>query len=319
MQYKDYYQILGVERSASAKDIKSAYRKLTKKYHPDINPANEDKFKDLNEAYEVLGDADKRQRYDALGANWKHGAGFNPSDFSGFGGFGGPGGASVNMEDLFGGGFAGGASVGGSGFSDFFDTLFGGATMGGGPQRRQHRAQARRPQTATPKAKPTVIPIQVALETIAKGGEQSIQLKHQIKPLTVSIPKGIAEGKKIRLSKQGPPGPDGRPGDVLLEVQYERHGHFTPYKAHDLIVEVPISVTQLVLGGEVTVPTLLNGEGALSVPAGSQPDRKLRLKGQGLPTDKGMGDLYVQLKATLPDPVTEEQRSLFEQLQALGV
>jgi curved DNA-binding protein len=336
VQYKDYYQILGVSRDASEKEIKSAYRKLARKYHPDVDPASADKFKEINEAYEVLGDADKRKRYDSLGANWRHGSGFTPPP--GFEGY------NVNMDDLgsifrdfgFGGAGAGGAG----GFSDFFDLLFGqmGARGAGPGARTQQRfgpgygpagpdsyyeyyepsgGGGRGPAPTTTPSLDVEQPLPLDLEEVAKGVTREVRVAHSGKSLTVVIPKGVKPNNKIRVSGEGKPGPGGRRGDLFLIVQYRQHPLYE-VDGQNLIYEAPVAVPDLVLGTEVNIPTL-QGNVVLSLKPGTQPGRLLRLKGQGLPSKDGKttGDLLVRPKARIPDHPTEQELALYRQLKAL--
>ena len=307
LQYKDYYKILGVPRTASAKDIKAAYRKLARQYHPDINPGAEEKFKDINEAYEALGDADKRKRYDNLGSSWRDGARFEPPPgYEGMGGFG-PG-----MQDQ---GFGG--------FSDFFDVLFGqmgGMEMGStgnrfrpGRAAQQRYARARSARSAAGRAAPTpdepAQTLELTLEEVARGAEKTVRLASTGKTVTVTIPKGVAAGAKIRLAGEGP----GR-SDAYLTLAYRPHARFEVDGAH-LTLEQAVPVPDLVLGGELAIE-LLNGDRVtLTLPPGAQSGQLLRLKGQGLPAKAGPGDLRVRLKAAIPKSLSPEARAHYEALQ----
>ena len=281
MQYKDYYKILGVPRTASADEIKRAYRKLAAKYHPDKNKAKgaEEKFKEANEANEVLSDPAKRKRYDTLGPNWQGGQSFSPPP-----GFGGGGRAS---------------SFGGSGdFSDFFSSLFGGAEGGFGGGRGFHQQ--------APEDSRDVLTI--TLEEAFHGGSRTLQLSTG-RTLDVKIPKGIAEGKSIRLAKQGRFG-----GDLLLEMRYAPHPRFT-VQGRDVSCAVNIAPWESALGGEVSVPTLA-GEVSLRLPAGTQGGKKMRLKGRGLPAAGAgeAGDQFVQFQMVTPPAASEAERELYAQL-----
>lgn len=287
MDYKDYYKILGVSRSASADDIKKAYRRLAREYHPDKNKAKgaEDRFKEVNEAHEVLSDAEKRKAYDALGANWKAGAGFTPPPGWNAGGFGG--------------GFRGARAGGQAGFSDFFSSLFGGASGAGGgfafedepePRARSHAPRAR---------------IEITLEDSFNGGSRQVSLADG-RTLNVRIPKGITEGQTIRLAEQGPRG-----GDLLLEVGFAAHPHFK-VEGRNVEVTVNLSPWEAALGARVPVPTL-GGTVELSIPAGAQSGKKLRLKGRGLPGSTP-GDQTVVLRIVNPPLQDDADRAAFEVL-----
>lgn len=329
MNFKDYYAVLGVPKSAAEKDIKSAYRKLARKWHPDANPNNtkeaEEKFKEISEAYEVLGDPEKRKKYDVLGPNWQQAAqqaeqqrryrtNVGPEEFEfDLGGPGSP-----------------------SGFSDFFDVFFSGV---GRRQPGQTRSYAHRGQDLETS-------IDLDLRDVYAGGTKSISLQiedlcprchgtgtisgrlcpqchgtgHVLisKKFDVTIPKGIGDGQRIRLAGQGGAGINGGPnGDLHLVVNLREDPTYKR-KGDDLYVDLPVSVYDLVLGGEVTVPTL-SGEVAMKVPAGTQNNRLLRLSGRGMPHVKsgGSGDEYVRLIGQLPQDLSDKEKKLFKELAAL--
>ncbi len=324
VQFKDYYQILGVGRQATEKEIKSAYRKLARKYHPDINPSAEAQFKDINEAYEVLSDPEKRKRYDSLGANWREGASFEPPP--GFEGY------NVHFGDM--GGFGGG--MGGGTFSDFFDMIFGQVGMAGaGPRQHQRHVEygpgfeSHMGQHAPRQARPgknrlreldIEQPITLTLEDLFRETPKAIQLRKPdggTKTLTVKIPKGIKPGGKIKLSGEGQAAGNHR-GDLLLVVQLAPHPLYQ-VENNDLIYELPLSIPDMALGTEAIVPTLA-GKVTLKIPERTEPGKKLRLRGKGLPgkTPADNGDLLVKLKTKFPASLSEEERRLYTELKNLS-
>ncbi len=293
MEYKDYYKTLGVERSASADDIKKRYRVLARKYHPDVSkePDAEKKFKDVQEAYEVLKDPEKRKAYDQFGSNWKHGQQFD-WDAAGFGGMGG--------------GF--------SDFGDFFESIFGGGR--GARSGRSHQASGIRGENVSA----TLV---LTLEEVFAGGQKSVQVqvpedigmgqrRSVPKTVSVKIPAGIEEGKKIRLAGMGTPGfAGGKSGDLLLEVKYAPHRLFE-VDGKDVRVQVPIAPWEAALGATVTVPTL-KGKVDLKIPAGSKGGGKMRLKGRGLPGTPP-GDHYVVLQMVAPPANNMRLETLYREL-----
>jgi curved DNA-binding protein len=324
VKFKDYYEVLGVPRTATEDAIKKAYRTLARKYHPDVNPNDptaEEKFKELNEAYEVLSDPEKRARYDELGPNWQAGADFTPP----------PGWERVRTDFGAGGAPFGGARVGD--FSDFFETLFGaarGPRAGPGFAMRGADVEAdvslgledvHRGATRT-------LTLQVA-EPCPQCGGTGIQERHlcancrgsgvirRPKTLNVHIPIGIREGSVIRLAGQGEPGTGYAPaGDLYLRVRLLPHPLFAVVGDDDLQVELPVAPWEVALGGKVTVPTL-DGSVDMTIPAGSQGGQRLRLRGKGLSRQGGGGgDLYVKLKVVVPPKPTTAERELFEKLAA---
>jgi curved DNA-binding protein len=300
MEYKDYYKILGVDRNADEKAIKRAYRKLALKYHPDKNPGDtqaEEKFKELNEAYEVLGDSQKRAKYDQLGASYRQwermGRGSGDFDWSQWGG-GVPGGATRvefgDLGDLFGGGF-----------SDFFNTIFGGGMPGGGA----------RSAGAAP-GRDVRQKVSISLAEAYSGGSRRVEIDGR--RLDVKIPAGAKTGTRIRLSGQGGRGARGS-GDLYLDLEILPDSRFKR-KGDNLYTDVDIDLYTAVLGGEVQVETL-EGDVVLTIPPGSQPGQTFRLKGLGMPklrqTDQH-GDLFAHLKISIPKDLTAEERDLFEKL-----
>lgn len=312
VKYHDYYETLGVPRNASEEEIRKAFRKQARKYHPDVNPgdkAAEEKFKEINEAYEVLSDPEKRKRYDRLGADWKSGADFTPPP-----GWEG----AADFEDIFGNRA--------EGFSDFFEMLFG--RMGG----RSARAGSRDVEAE----------LELALEDADRGARQTITLQvaelcpecqgtgrkgksvcpgcrasgviNRMKSLQVNIPPGMRDGSVIRLAGQGSPGTGGSaPGDLYLHIRLRPHPLFKP-SGDDVRMELPVSPWEAALGARVNVPTL-SGSVDMTIPAGSQTGRQLRLRGQGLRRrDGGRGDQYVTLKIVNPPHISPAERELFKKM-----
>ena len=299
MQFKDYYELLGVSRTAEQDAIKKAYRRLARKYHPDVSkePDAEERFKEVNEAYEVLSDPEKRAAYDQLGANWKAGQDFRPppgwEQAAGFGGAGQHG--------------FGGADFGANGFSDFFETLFGGGF-------RQAGAGAGRTGGAGFRARGQDLEAELALdlETAYHGGRQTLRLSGG-RTLSVNIPAGVGDSQRIRLSGQGAQGIGGGPaGDLYLTVRIRPHELFR-LEGRDVVLELPVAPWEAALGATITVPTLA-GKVDLKIPAGSRAGRKMRLKGRGLP-GKTPGDQYVVLRIETPPAQTEEQREFYERMR----
>ena len=304
MEYKDYYKILGVARDATQDDIKKAYRKLARKYHPDVSKEAdaEDHFKEMQEAYEVLKDPEKRAAYDRLGARWQEGEEFRP-----------PPDWDTGFE-FSGGGFTGADA---ERFSDFFESLFGGGgpfggfrSGGGGGFRmrgQDHHAKVRVPLEDAFHGTSREVHLE-APEVDAQG-----RVTTRPRTLRVRIPAGITEGKQIRLAGQGGAGVQGGPaGDLYLEVEFAPHPIFRA-EGRDIYVNLPIAPWEAALGGHVKVPTL-GGQVDMTVPAGARSGQRLRLKGRGLPGNPP-GDQYVVLQVVVPPAKTEEDRKLYEQMK----
>ena len=296
MQFKDYYEALGVDASAGEAEIKTAYRRLARKYHPDVSKeaGAEERFKAINEAYDLC-DKEKRTAYDQLKARgYRPGEDFQPPpDFgAGFGGQGGFGGGGFRYQD---GGF------GGEGFSDFFESLFGGRA-GGRSQRPAPPGDVR--------AK-----LALALETAYSGGAQKISVDGRT--LEVKIPAGIRPGQVIRLAGQGQQGPGAQRSDLLLEIDYRPHGEFE-VDGRNILYTLELAPWDAALGTTVSVPTL-GGRVDLRVPADSDSGRKLRLRGRGLPGKPEPGDQIVEIEISAPRAQTPEQRELYQKLaEAFG-
>ena len=308
VQYKDYYATLGVSKSATHDEIRKAFRKLARQYHPDVakdKKGAETKFKEINEAYEVLGDEDKRQKYDTLGADWERGGAQQSR----------PGWARGGQA---GGGdpFAGGASFGGTGFSDFFEQFFGGSRAGRRPP-GGFGGFPMEPERGSDIEADLLVTIEEALH----GAKKTITFRRDAsaKPETyvLTIPKGVHEGKKIRLAGKGEGAGGPAPaGDLYLRVRFERHPDWR-VEGSDLVYDLELPVARAVLGTEMEVPTP-DGSVRLKIPAGSQPGRKFRLKGRGLPHGAGRGDFFVKLEVEIPAAVAGEERELWEKLAELG-
>jgi DnaJ-class molecular chaperone len=310
VKFRDYYEILGVSRAAKEEEVKKAYRKLARKYHPDLNPNNkqsEERFKEIQEAYEVLGDSEKRRKYDQLGANWKNGAEFTPPP--NWGGAGaGPGGGfqgTINMEDLF--GHAGQAR--GGAFSDFFEALFGGmggmGGMGETDTGRRSRAGGR-----TSRAAESETELALPLEDMHRGTTRklTVRMGNAEKTIDVRIPPGARDDSQIRIPGGGPNG-----GDLYIRLRLEPHSRFS-VKANDTEVEVAITPWEAALGGNIEVPTL-EGKAEIRIPPGVASGQRLRLRGQGLNVrGGGRGDHFVRLKIVVPKDLSEAERKLFQEL-----
>jgi curved DNA-binding protein len=317
-QFRDYYETLGVSKSASADEIKSTFRKLARKHHPDLakdKKAAEEKFKEINEAYEVLSDPEKRKKYDEYGSNWQHagngfgGASAGAATGGGFGGFGGGG-------SPFGGGGAGGDfHFGGTGYSDFFEQFFGtrrGRGFGGGVDFEETPQRGRDVEAD----------ILVTLDEVLNGATRQISFRRgnapDVQTYTVKIPKGVREGQRIRLAGQGGSGgARGEAGDLYLRVKLQQHPDYS-FEGADIHYEAEIPAWQAVLGGELTIPTP-DGRAKLKIPAGTQNGRKFRIPRRGLPEKGGTrGDFYAVVEISIPESVTPEQKGLWEKLSALG-
>jgi DnaJ-class molecular chaperone len=325
MEFKDYYATLGVAKAASEKEIKQAYRKLARKHHPDVNPGDkkaEAKFKEINEAYEVLGDPAKRKKYDELGANWRlyeqaqQQGGPNP--FAGWnvnvGGTGGGGGGfrtmtQEEMEELFGNQ---------NPFSDFFTTFF-----GGGFEDEPMRRGGARGRTRQRKGRDVEHEIDLSLEEAYHGATRRLALRHDghARTVDVRIPAGVGDGSRVRVAGEGEQGGGGAPsGDLYLRVRVAPHPVFER-KGRDLYVKVPVPVATAVLGGEAEVPTLEGRTVRLRVPALTQNGQMFRLKGYGMPAvgrPEDKGDGYARVDVQLPTQLSPEERKLWEKLKPVS-
>jgi DnaJ-class molecular chaperone len=325
VQFRDYYQVLGVPKTASEDEIKAAFRKLARKYHPDVNPGDksaEEKFKEANEAYEVLSDPDKRKRYDQLGPDWKSGQEFRPPP----GWQAAEGGGYADFGDLFGGG------QGASGFSDFFEALFGrgrGARRGAGFAMRGQDVEAEIPLTLEEahRGVKRTLNLQTTQQCPECHGSGSKDGKtpcpncrgagfiRRPKSLEVTIPAGVREGSVIRLAGQGEPGAGGAPaGDLFLRVRLQPHRLFNVVGENDVQIELPVAPWEAALGAKLSVPTL-DGPVEMKVPSGTQGGQRLRLRSRGLNRrGGGRGDEYVKIKIVNPPALTAKEKELYEQL-----
>jgi curved DNA-binding protein len=329
MEFKDYYATLGVPKTASEKEIKQAYRKLARKHHPDVNPGDksaESKFKEINEAYEVVGDPDKRKKYDELGANWKM---YEQAERAGgAAGAGGPfGGGSWNVN--MGGGSGGYRTMtpeemqelfgDEDPFSDFFRTFFSGGEPGG--RRTAGRAGHRAPHPQ--EGRDVEHSLELSLDDAYKGTTRRFSLKHdgQARTVDVRIPAGVGEGSRVRVAGEGEHGSGGaKSGDLYLRIHISPDSRFER-KGQDLHVKARVPVTTAVLGGEAEVPNLGGKPLRLKIPAGTQNGQVFRLKGHGMPVvgkPGEHGDLYATVEAELPRELTSEERTHYEALAKIA-
>jgi len=332
LEFKDYYKSLGVERTANAEEIRKAFRKLARQYHPDVandKKSAEEKFKEINEAYEVLGDPEKRKQYDELGANWKRGAEFRAPPGWERRARRSSGDAEPFMDSEF--------HFGGTGFSDFFEQFFGSMSgrRGGSGFRDRFQEQSQRGQDIE-------ADIMVTLEEALNGSIRPVSLRRsvpcercggsgevkgktcpqcegsgqtsKVENYQVKIPAGVREGQQLRLAGRGEAGlGGGRAGDLFLRVRLAKHPDYR-VEGDDLYFDLDLAPWEAVLGSQVSVPTL-GGRVNIKIPAGAQSGQKLRVRGQGLPQGEGgRGDLYVVLRVQVPSHVSESERTHWERL-----
>ena len=326
MEFKDYYELLGVTKRSTPAEIKKSFRKLARKYHPDVNPGDstaEARFKEINEAYEVLGDAEKRRKYDALGANWRHyeqaqAAGGAPFGFGGappagqthwnvsFGGAPGSGFRPMSEEEVR-------NMFGANPFSDFFQTFFGGSSQSGEPRPKRRRTRGRDVEHA----------LELSLDEAFQGVTQrlSIRTKGHPRSVEVRIPPGVTDGSRVRVAGEGEPGTGtAAAGDLYLRVRLRPHPQFR-VKGGNLHVNATIPLTTAVLGGQVDVDTLDGKSIRLKIPTGTQPGQVFRLKGKGMPSVGGRsahGDLYATAQITVPKRLSAKARRHYEALARLA-
>lgn len=300
--YQDYYKILGVKRDASPEEISKAFKKLARKYHPDLNPGDkkaEEKFKEINEANEVLKDPEKRKLYDQFGHDWQHGQQFQ-----------GQGQGFENMHFNF-----NGQDMGGGDFSDFFENLFGGGARRGGSFGDAFGGFSQRPR----RGRDVEAELPLTLEEVMQGGKRQVtlQMPDGPKTLEINVPPGIKDGAKLRLSGQGDPSSSGgQPGDLFLRIRYLPNKTFK-VDGDNLHYDLPLAPWEAVLGDKVQVPTL-DGSVELKIPAGSSSGRKFRLRGKGMGSPAKRGDLYVKVMIDAPMSLTDEERELWEKLSKVS-
>jgi DnaJ-class molecular chaperone len=323
MDFKDYYSTLGVAKTANQKEIKQAFRKLARKHHPDVNPGDKSggaKFKEINEAYEVLGDPEKRKKYDELGSNWRAYEQAGPAAGQGggawnipFGGGAGGGGFRSMTEDemhqMFGDA---------NPFSDFFQTFFGGATGAPGDEGPRRGRTGRGARGGRDVEQEMVLSLEEAYQGAMR--RLSIKLDGHARTVDVRIPAGVGDGSRVRVTGEGEQGSGGaHAGDLYLRVRLAPHAKFER-RGRDLYTHVPVPLTTAVLGGEAEVTTLAGKPLRLKIPPSTQPAQVFRLKGHGMPATgktEDHGDLYATVDVELPRTLTTEQRTLFEALQKL--
>ena len=326
MEFKDYYKTLGVAKTATEKELKAAYRKLARKHHPDVNPGDkvaESRFKEFIEAYEVLGDPEKRRKYDELGSNWRAyeqaGAagggspfGWNPSAGGARPGAGSRTVTPDELREMFGGGDSA---------ADFFTTFFGGGAPGDEASTgRRPRGRTRAPRQGQDVEHELTLP----LEDTLNGTTTRLSVTHdgQTRNVDVRIPAGVGDGSRVRIAGEGEPGTSGaKSGDLYLRIRLAPHATFER-KGRDLYLRVPISLTAAMLGGEAEVQTLAGKSLRLKVPPTTQNGQVFRLKGHGLPAvnrPDDTGDLYATADVQLPKTLTADQHELFEALAKSGL
>jgi len=318
VQFKDYYETLGVPKTATEAEIKKAFRKLARQHHPDVvkekeKKSAEAKFKEINEAYEVLSDPEKRKKYDTLGADWERGgAQQTPPNWQQYAqpGAGGKGGVEFHF--------------GGTGFSDFFETFFGGQRRpgGGNPFGGYGTGEDEEDFETPSRGHDVEADIMVTLDEAINGSKRQVSLRRsdtdKVETYNIRIPAGVHEGQRIRLAGQGErAGRGGTAGDLFLRVRFAQHPDFR-VEGHDLVHDHELKPWVAALGGEVRVPTL-EGSARLKIPAGTQNGRRFRMKERGLPRPGGgRGDLYVEIGIDIPTEISAEQKKQWERLAELG-
>jgi curved DNA-binding protein len=318
VSFKDYYQLLDVSKTASRDELSKAFKKMARKYHPDLNPDNADaekKFKELNEAYEVLKDPEKRKLYDSLGPNWQHGQNFQPP----------PGFDSSRFRSYSSGGPSGGPQFEGGfgGFSDFFETIFGGQFRGEQSYQGDPFGSGGFGSRQT-KGRDVEVGMELPLEDAFSGGARAISFQEQVigpdgmprmetKSLQVNIPAGIKNGSRIRLAGQGSPGMRGGPnGDLYLKIKIAPHPKFK-LEGNSIVHDLLLAPWEAALGTKARVPTL-SGAVEMNIPAGTGSGKKLRLRGKGLGKGDQQGDQLIRVMIAVPEKPSDQERELWEQL-----
>ena len=312
VQFKDYYQILGVSKTATEDEIKKAFRKLARQYHPDVaknKTEAESKFKEINEAYEVLSDSEKRKKYDTLGTNWNQAGGYNPPP-------GWQGGYTASDGDYE-------FNFGGTGFSDFFETFFGGRA---GDMFSGFGGTAPRQTAGSQRGGDIEGVLMVTLNEVFQGSVRAVTLRTthprngqtQTQTIQVRIPAGVQDGQLIKVAGRGNPGTGrGTPGDLYLRVKLEKHPDFT-VRERDLYYELELAPWEAALGTSVTIPTL-DKTVTVKINPGTSSGQKLRIRGHGLPNRQGdRGDLYAVINIQIPAKLSAEEKTLWEKLAAIS-
>jgi len=318
VKYQDYYKILGIERNATQEEIKNAYKKMAKKYHPDINKTEdaEKTFKKVNEAYEVLKDPEKRKLYDQFGENWQSGQDFDPSNYAGF--RGGPGYKqyTYNSRDM-----------GSSGFSDFFESIFGGGFSGFSDFGNQSRGSYQQSDIFKTKGADRTAKVTLSIREAHRGGQKTITLNvleplgngrsaKKLKRYQVNIPKGTVSGTKLRLKNMGEPGiGGGPPGDLIIELAVANDSNYK-LNGKDIIRTVEVPFYEAILGTTKNVD-VLDKNIEIKIPPGTQNNQKLRIKDMGMPAKDGSGDLYFEIKINLPKNLSPEQEEYIKKAKEL--
>lgn len=318
VKYQDYYKILGIDRDVDQDKIKNAYKKMAKKYHPDVNKSKdaEENFKKVNEAYEVLKDPEKRKQYDRFGDNWQTGQDFNPGDYGGFSGSPGQGRYTYSS-----------GGMGSSGFSDFFESIFGSGFSGFSDQGSRGSSGYQGQEIYRAKGQDRTAKITLSIKEAYKGGQKTIALKvleplgngrstTKIKRYQVNIPQGVSTGTKLRLKNMGEEGiAGGPPGDLIIEVVVANDSTYR-VEGKDIIRIVEVPFYDVILGTKKNID-VLDKNIEIKVPAGTQSNQKLRIREMGMPSKGKPGDLYLEIKIMIPKTLTEEQKKYIKEAKKI--